>query len=579
MSDEAEFMLRLIDGVSGPAGKAGGSLKDLLKNLGATGKGAEHAGGMMHQAWAVTIGTAIERAGEKVLEFGAHAAVAVFEAVDHVQRASVAFDMLAKHGASGAKIFDFTRKMAQDLGLDVNDTVHQMEHFLAMQFNPAQAEALIKMGTDMQAVGASAESVKSIWLNMGQIMAQGKLNGSDLRQLEQAGISGVLVMDALAKHTGMAASAIPKAISAGAIKADVALNAIGDAILHKTQEHKFGEAGARMANETIGGLWGQLRAGMQNVMLDLGKLVGPSITGAFRAIGDAVTGALGGGTGGAFMGAVAGGISGIADAVKAAAPMVGAFVKAFGGAAVETFNVFSGILKSVMGAFSGGTGTGVEMAKMLGQALGQLAVGMLAAGAVIGGVFAALVVGGAVVWGGLKAVFSGLVDTIGSIVFPIVDMFANISAIFDASGKTLFEKIFLIGGQIMQGLTDGLLALAMSPITAIESVGADMLTRIKGVLGIHSPSTEFEWIGQMTSAGFQKGVNDNGGLDMSVPSVAGRGAGGSLAGSLGGGASVTVQQTFHIDGSQNPADTAREVARVSLTSLQSALEQLAMEAA
>ncbi len=93
--------------------------------------------------------------------------------------------------------------------------------------------------------------------------------------------------------------------------------------------------------------------------------------------------------------------------------------------------------------------------------------------------------------------FTDLVDTIGNIpqVQEFIENFKNI----DWSE---------IGSNVVEGLKNGLEAGISSVPNILIEIGQSMLSAIKGVLGIHSPSTEMYDIAKNTIAGLVNGLKD-----------------------------------------------------------------------
>lgn len=67
---------------------------------------------------------------------------------------------------------------------------------------------------------------------------------------------------------------------------------------------------------------------------------------------------------------------------------------------------------------------------------------------------------------------------------------------------TLPDKLKNIGKNMMQGLWNGIKGLKDWVINKVKSIGKSILKGLKGVLGIHSPSTEFAMIGKFSVLGY-----------------------------------------------------------------------------
>lgn len=72
-----------------------------------------------------------------------------------------------------------------------------------------------------------------------------------------------------------------------------------------------------------------------------------------------------------------------------------------------------------------------------------------------------------------------------------------------------FKKFFLnIGRDLIQGLINGIIGMKDRVVSNIKGVANSALNTVKGIFGIHSPSTEFAWIGKMNILGLEKGMED-----------------------------------------------------------------------
>jgi tape measure domain-containing protein len=183
---------------------------------------------------------AVKSVAELALKFGEAAA----EASAFAERSQLAIGFLT-HDMPGARAaFDDVRQEAQSLGLNVEETVGSFQRMLAMQFSVGQSKDLIKLGGDLQAVGADAEHVQRLLYAITEIKGLGTLQQRQVRMLEMAGVSGELINEALAKRLGVTTTAqVKKLQKKGQIDAATAIDAIEEAVRHKVGESQLGEAG------------------------------------------------------------------------------------------------------------------------------------------------------------------------------------------------------------------------------------------------------------------------------------------------------------------------------------------------
>ena len=74
--------------------------------------------------------------------------------------------------------------------------------------------------------------------------------------------------------------------------------------------------------------------------------------------------------------------------------------------------------------------------------------------------------------------------------------------------KNGFSSIWNAGKDLVMGLWNGIGDHVNWIIGKIKGFGKSVLKAIKGIFGIHSPSTEFEWIGKMNVEGLEKGMEE-----------------------------------------------------------------------
>lgn len=217
-------------------------------------------------------------------------AEASIEAGVFAEKSQLAIGFLTNNAPQAAEQFDQVRHMAQNLGLEVNETVGSFERLLAMQFSVGRSKDLIKMAADMQAIGANGEEVQRILYAISEIKSMGTLQKRQERMLQMAGISGTLIDSALMKHMGIQShDALEKARKGNKIGSDVAVDAIMEAVMHKTHESNLGDAGAAFASKTMAGMTAAFHAKVDNMFTDVGALLMPGVTKMFGLFSDIFT--------------------------------------------------------------------------------------------------------------------------------------------------------------------------------------------------------------------------------------------------------------------------------------------------
>lgn len=74
--------------------------------------------------------------------------------------------------------------------------------------------------------------------------------------------------------------------------------------------------------------------------------------------------------------------------------------------------------------------------------------------------------------------------------------------------KTGLGSFTKIGGDLIRGLWNGINDTVGWVIGKIKGMGTSIMKAVKGLFGIHSPSTEFAWVGRMNMEGLVVGMED-----------------------------------------------------------------------
>ena len=102
----------------------------------------------------------------------------------------------------------------------------------------------------------------------------------------------------------------------------------------------------------------------------------------------------------------------------------------------------------------------------------------------------------------LVALGKGIINSIPVIVASLPKLWKSIKAYM----TTLPAKMTQIGSDLLKGLWNGIKNATSWVVEKIKGLGKTILKAVKGIFGVHSPSTEFEFIGRMNMTGLQKGM-------------------------------------------------------------------------
>jgi tape measure domain-containing protein len=424
----------------------------------------------------------------------------------------------------------------------------------------------------MRALGTSAEGVQNILAQLGQVQAKGKLQGEELTVLAENGLSTQLVYKHLASQLGKTKDEILKMQAAGKLTSEMAFPAIMAAVMDKTGEKQLGDVGKQIADQTMSGMAGQIKAKAQNAFINIGTGATHSLMSAFRPmaaeLGDLFQSD-------SMQRGLILAVETIAQVARDSIPFVKEFVGSLGQGFMEAWPAMQGATDVLSDFFGKGQDT-MEFVKTLGKTLGQVAAAAVTVGVVFGG----MLVGGIQLATGViqTAIFmwDSLISGIGAALFAVDDFFSNIGA------KWRAFDFGALAGSLIEGLVNGITNGAQWVYDAVTSLGSGVIQKFRSVLDINSPSKEFEYLGQMSGLGFSQGLegslasNDNGRMLPSFTSGVG-----SLMGAGGGGGmgDVSVSVVIHVNGSDAPEETARLVKRSLETELGGVFERIAAERA
>jgi tape measure domain-containing protein len=233
-------------------------------------------GGLKGGAVAVAVAAtaAAVAVGFLALKFGE----AAVQASAFSQQSRMALTFLLDSAPQANAEFDKMRKEAQLLGLDVQDTQLGFQKLLAAQFSVGKATELIRMSSDLQAIGASADQTKRAIIAISQIKNTGYLQGDELNQLREAGVSTELVYRELGKRLNKTVPEIIKMQEKRQLDSTNVIEAVLGAVRQKTHSAKAGDAGKKFAETTLIGMAGVMKARIQNSFIDIGDAILPGLT-------------------------------------------------------------------------------------------------------------------------------------------------------------------------------------------------------------------------------------------------------------------------------------------------------------
>lgn len=208
-------------------------------------------------------------------------------------------------------------------------------------------------------------------------------------------------------------------------------------------------------------------------------------------------------------------LNGIADAVKFLGENMDKVLPAVGGltAAIITFNVALSIQSAIQGAAAAfkafqAANEGATVAQwLLNAAMSANPIVLVVAA--IAGLIAAI----AILWNTNEGFRNGVLN----IWQTVVDFFTKtIPSAFTTVinwFKSLPSAMVSIGADIVNGLIGGIKNAWSGLKNMVGDLVGGFVDGVKGMLGIHSPSRVFKYIGEMCVAGFEEGTEDLMNLD------------------------------------------------------------------
>lgn len=177
-------------------------------------------------------------------------AQATVSAFDFRTRATMAFQAMR---GDGEKEFGRLTSLAVEMGTSLEGTFAGIRALSAAGFGASEAEQMFKRLQDMKGIGLEQGTLDRLVLAISQIKGAGQLQGDELRQIQETGISVGSIWDEIAKSMGVSVAEAKKLKEAGKVSADVAIPAIMAAMAKMAGGGEAGELGREMGRKTSEG--------------------------------------------------------------------------------------------------------------------------------------------------------------------------------------------------------------------------------------------------------------------------------------------------------------------------------------
>ena len=218
--------------------------------------------------------------------------------------------------------------------------------------------------------------------------------------------------------------------------------------------------------------------------------------------------------------------------------------------------IIDGIITAVLDAIPLIIQAGIDLLISLIQALPQIITTIVAAiPEIIGGIVDA-VIGNIpqIVMAGVE-LFVSLIENLPTIIVEIVKAVPQIIAGIVQAFGSMMGKIVEVGGNIVKGLWQGIQQLASWLWNKVSGWISSIWDGICDFFGIHSPSDEMGWVGEMLVKGLAGSLDANG---KEAVSAAERMAGdiNGVMGELADEMQTAIPTNFHVDGTANVTGNA-----------------------
>jgi tape measure domain-containing protein len=260
-----QWLFKLIDGVSNPAGRAERAVRRLQSAEEFATRATTRFGGVMAAlrtpARAVVGAMGVVRGAISsvfslpgLIAGGAVAAgiKAIIDAAGYKEQQIIGFTTMLKSSSKAALLYASAVKFADQTPFETTDVLEATKKMLAFQFTTKQIPRIMTAAGDaVSSLGGGAAELQGMITAFGQIRAKGKLSSEELNQFAERGVPAVQF---LAKALKTDTAGALKLVEKGAVSSQVAITAITEGM-----ETAFGGGMAKQAR-TIFGLVSTLKS-------------------------------------------------------------------------------------------------------------------------------------------------------------------------------------------------------------------------------------------------------------------------------------------------------------------------------
>lgn len=519
---EVKYKVKLDD--SGLESDINQTQNDISKGMNKTASASQAAANLIASGYAAKISSAVINAGTSLAKFGLQYSM-------QMESYQTNFAALLGDAEKAQTLVNNLKEMAAKTPFATRDLADASQTLLAFGVSAENLMPTIEMLGDVSM--GNKERFQSLALAFGQVSAAGKLTGQDLLQFVNAGFNP---LKEISQKTGESLGEVRKRMEEGGVSAQE----VAEAFKSATSEGGQFAGAMDNASQTLEGRWSTLKdnaaeaagAMMESLIPALKKIVDwlsqaaswiSQNQGAATAIGAVIL----------VLVTSLSLLSGVFSVASAAAAIFGVSVSA----AFSTILIVVGVIAALIAAgvlLYQNWDTISAKAKEIWQGISDFLSGLIDSIASWfqekwnslmtwwRGLLQSISDWFKNTWNSLSNWFSNIVSNIASwfqskwnsIVNTFKNLWQNIPSFFSnlwsdilSIVKSIPDKFLSIGKNIVQGLWNGISSGWSWLKNKVKSLASSLIDTAKSVLGIHSPSTEFEWVGKMSGKGWEKGFD------------------------------------------------------------------------
>lgn len=401
----------------------------------------------------------------------------VIEAQAYREDVLTAFQTVRRTQGDAAKIMAQANALSDRLGVKRAEGAGRFLDVLSKTQDPRKTELIIASLADLSSIDPSA-SIEGLTRTVGKIQAMGKMSQDAITELSTSGLEAGDVYAALAKQIGKTVPEVQKMLGSGKIDSTTGIDAVIAAIKSQTGTVNAGDAAAKKANNNLSSLLQRARDIPENMLFDINA--GP-------------------------------GIGQVKDVLREVLDFMGPASKEGQLLRKSLGDAFNGLIEGLTGAKTGDKKglseflltlnvyamLAADGAKGLGKAIRWTVT--MGVGAI--GTFGLLVNAITSIPEAIGEAWDGITSGASGITTSITSALASIGAAIKGAATGAFNAAWSLGSSITSGIAAGIKGTISAVTGAGSSVAASAIGGTAKGLDSHSPSREYAYLGEMSTAG------------------------------------------------------------------------------